>query len=245
MRLAHAGIAITRRKPPAPRLPRMPQPAQVWINQLYWSLGGSDENPVLAPRSWDIVLQSGLIVELDEEQHFNRYRRLTLEPQWTWRLPWRRPYVDRCSTYEPDCLRKAGHSGYWSNESSKRQFPGSDSPGVFGPSGSPRWKQRALYDAMRDAAAAAGLVRLARLSIWGDCGGAPLGSVLKKRAPLDLDALLHLIEERTVGGNSSSETQQGGSISHRPALEPTIELAGTESWLTSLPDVHDTTESLG
>jgi hypothetical protein len=41
--------------------------------------------------------------------------------------------------------------------------------------GSPRWKQRALYDAMRDLAAVSGVVKLARVAVFDGVDSAPLG----------------------------------------------------------------------
>jgi hypothetical protein len=64
--------------------------------------------------------------------------------------------------------------------------------------GSPRWKQRALYDAIRDLAAVSGVVKLARVAIFDQIGGAPLGLALDGGAHLDLEALQELVAERTV-----------------------------------------------
>jgi hypothetical protein len=70
--------------------------------------------------------------------------------------------------------------------------------GILDGAGSPRWKQRAIYDAMRDAAALHGSVRLVRLSTYDEVGGATLGCALEGTAPVERDALQRLIEERTV-----------------------------------------------
>lgn len=70
--------------------------------------------------------------------------------------------------------------------------------GILDGAGSPRWKQRAICDAMRDAAALHRNVRLVRLSTYDEVGGATLGCALEGTAPVDRDALQRLIEERTV-----------------------------------------------
>jgi hypothetical protein len=168
------------------------------VRDLYRALGGSaEEFVVFRPGVWDIVLADGLIVELDEEQHFNRYRRATLEPAWADLLPWADAYRRYCDHHETAALKKASRGGYWASPSTERMFGPADAPGVFGPVGSPRWKQRALYDAMRDALAATGGVRLSRVATWDDVGETTLARVLDGRAEADHDALAELIERRS------------------------------------------------
>lgn len=144
------------------------------------------------------MLADGVIVELDEEQHTNRYRRVTLEPVWASDLPWTADYLRYSDTHEDAALRKAKWGGYWTSPSTERMFGPADPPGEFGPSGAPRWKQRALYDAMRDVLAAEGLVRLARVSVWDELGDTTVGRVLDDRAPEDHDALAELVLRRTA-----------------------------------------------
>ena len=77
--------------------------------------------------------------------------------------------------------------------------PGSAGRGPGRARGAPRWKQRALYDAVKDAAASVpGGPRLVRLAVHDEIGGVSLGAVLEGRgrvAPGDLRAL---VEERTA-----------------------------------------------
>lgn len=61
-----------------------------------------------------------------------------------------------------------------------------------------RWKQRALYDTMRDVIAAHGAVRMARLAVYDDVGGVSLGRALDRPSLLDQDALRSLLTERTL-----------------------------------------------
>ena len=42
----------------------------------------------------------GLLVELDELQHFNRYRAMTLTPERAVQLPWRADYLTFCADHE-------------------------------------------------------------------------------------------------------------------------------------------------
>jgi len=176
----------------------MPPEAAERILELYRELGGSaEEFVVFRPGVWDIVLADGLIVELDEEQHFNRYRFATLEPAWSRALPWASDYRRYSADHEAAALKKASRGGYWASPSTERMFGPADAPGVFGASGSPRWKQRALYDAMRDALAAAGVVRLSRVAVWDVVGETTLARVLDGRAEADHDALADLVARRT------------------------------------------------
>jgi hypothetical protein len=177
----------------------MPPEAAERVLDLYRALGGSaEEFVVFRPGVWDIVLADGLIVELDEEQHFNRYRRATLQPVWTEALPWGVDYRRYSEEHETAALRKASRGGYWASPSTERMFGPADAPGVFDSSGAPRWKQRALYDAMRDAVAAAGAVRLSRVAVWDVIGDTTLARVLDGRAEVDHDALADLVARRTL-----------------------------------------------
>lgn len=183
--------------PWVPRLPGLPEPAASWTMAAYEQLGGVLRMPVLQPLGWDIPTTGGLIVELDEEQHFNRYRAATLNMSWAAHLPWREDYLTYCSELEHIALKGHSGGGFWTSEGSVAQF------GPAGPRrslrgvGSPRWKQRAVYDASRDAAAAAGLVALARVSVHDRVGTVRLGDALRGHAPLDLRALHSLIASRT------------------------------------------------
>lgn len=86
----------------------------------------------------------------------------------------------------------------WTNPSCEAMFRGADAPGRFGDYGAPRWKQRALYDAIKDGyAASRGEKQVARLSVHDDVGGVRLGAALGQGRPVDLDALTALIQDRT------------------------------------------------
>lgn len=180
---------------PAVRLSSLPATERAWVLELYHDLGGIQESPALAPRGWDHPLV-GLIVELDEEQHFTRYRARTLQPTWTRHLPWTTAYTEYSRLHESVALARNASGGFWTSVSSEAQFGASAAPRVLTGTGSSRWKQRALYDAMRDAAAACGQVNLARLSVYDRVGGRTLGNVLRQPGSGDLEAVQALIEQR-------------------------------------------------
>lgn len=170
--LLWAGL-VQAARPSAPRLEALPTRAVADILDPYRVLGGTLAAPALAPGSWDLSFSNDLLVELDESFHFNRYRELTLERPWAATLP-------------------------WSNDSAKRMFGGADSDGVFGKFGAPRWKQRALYGAMKDVAAAAGCVRLARVSIYDEVDGIQLDDILYRKVSAPAETVAALVSERVA-----------------------------------------------
>lgn len=186
-------------KPPRLSRAALPRECQVALRELYHELGGVQTDPNLLPGGWDSCFEPDLIVEYDESQHFNRYRALTFKTKWAAVLPWRRSYVDFCGQFEDQCLKSRGWGGYWTNASSERMFAAAGPAGSLDEgAGSPRWKQRALYDAIRDAAAAFGVIRLARLAVHDDVGGVTLGRALSQPALVDRDALVALVTARTL-----------------------------------------------
>lgn len=75
-------------------------------------------------------------------------------------------YRTYCESREGACLSKAKHGGYWASDPTLRQFGPASVPGDLQPPGSPRWKQRAFYDFLKDVAPIAFGTPLARLAIW-------------------------------------------------------------------------------
>ena len=183
------------RKPPAPRIGSLPSATAEQVMNLYRALGGIQDSPRLAPGSWDVVYTDGLLLELDEDMHFHRYRGITLDAPWAAQLPWTAPYRG----YVVDGEKRAGTGGKrWTNPSAERMFGVADPDGVMGVHGAPRWKQRAMYDAMKDAAAEAGQVRLARVSIYDLVEGHRLNDVLYGRVTVDAGAVDELVTRRTT-----------------------------------------------
>lgn len=65
--------------------------------------------------------------------------------------------------------------------------------------GAPRWKQRALYDAMKDAFALGSTEhRLARLSVYDQVEGIEIGALLDGQAVVDIDALVALLQDSAL-----------------------------------------------
>jgi hypothetical protein len=182
-------------QPPALRTTALPENAVAQIRDLYETLGGPLGSPALKPGSWDLSFSGGLLVELDEAFHFNRYREQTLLSDWAGALPWRLEYLEYCREWE----KHSGKGGKrWANPSATRMFGGADPDGVFGQFGASRWRQRALYDSMKDIAAAHGCVRLSRVSIYDRIDGVLLDDVLYKRAELPPESVAAFVCARVA-----------------------------------------------
>lgn len=140
------------------------------VNHVYRKLGGVLPSPLLNLRAgWDIEFDR-MAVELDEYLHFNRFRALTLEAPIYIKLA-KFPlilYRKFCSTYEGRCLQAGGYGGKWSNKSADSQFGVSSSPKDLSGSGPSRWKQRALYDFVKDLSPLVVGVPVVRISIWDE-----------------------------------------------------------------------------
>lgn len=164
--------------------------------ELHRSLGGVGERPAFKPGPWDLAFGDGLLVELDEELHFNRYRALTLQTSWSHGLPWTQAYQAHCAQREEECLHAGRWGRRWSSPSAARMFNGGP-PGDLDGAGAARWKQRALYDAVKDTIVAddSGLV-LARVSIWDPLDGGPLLGEALDGVAVEPRAVLELVERR-------------------------------------------------
>lgn len=147
--LGAAGFDVAEQGPPAPRLDFLSEDLRTAVMALYRDLGGQQQQPTLRPGAWDITLTAGVVVELDEELHFNRYRTTTLAQPWARSLPWQDPYRTMCDQHETDCVAAGSWGKRWTNESCERMF-GTAAPAarLEAHGGAPRWKQRALYDAV-------------------------------------------------------------------------------------------------
>jgi hypothetical protein len=137
------------------------------INDTYNKLGGVLELPPLKTGPYDIDTND-IIFELDEEQHFNRYRLITLEST-IYKSNKRLNVIDYrrfCRDYEYACERKANYGKYWKNSSTEKQFGRSSDNGILTGNGSSRWKQRAFYDYLKDVFSIITGVPIIRVSVY-------------------------------------------------------------------------------
>lgn len=185
--------------PASPQLSSLPIPVAEELLELYRRLGGVLREPVLRPGGWDLAFSGHLVVELDEELHFNRYRAMTLECSWAEHLPWSPDYRQYCEERENSCTSAGSWGKRWTNPSCQRMFGEAGAPKDLSGLGAPRWKQRALYDAIKDAAAYVNSeMRLTRVSVYDQVGGIALGDVLEGAARVDPLAVKELVEARTA-----------------------------------------------
>jgi hypothetical protein len=95
--------------PARPSLNDLPAATAAEVLALYRSLGGAADTPNLRPGGWDLPFAGGLVVELDEELHFNRYRAATLAASWESGLPWTAEYRRHCAVNGHRFLPSGGH----------------------------------------------------------------------------------------------------------------------------------------
>ncbi|HGF4015342.1 TPA: hypothetical protein ACF6X2_003511 [Burkholderia cenocepacia] len=169
---------------------------------MYRELGGVLAECPLRVGHWDIEV-GDVAIELDEEQHFNRYRALTLESTCYGEMPAfpLANYRLYCERYESKC---PAFGKFWSSPSTIDQFGPASRLGDLKAPGAPRWKQRAFYDFLKDLAPEMVGTRVARVSIWDTVtvGSASvlLGDILDGRFKYDAaPAVVALIESRAGG----------------------------------------------
>lgn len=134
------------------------------IQSCYKELNGILDTPPTNIGKYDIILNN-FIIELDEENHFNRYRLITLESQFydQYKNFNIEEYKLLCEKYENKCRT---YGKFWSNKSTEEQFGESQTKGTLTNNGSSRWKQRAFYDFIKDISSAIIGIPLIRISIY-------------------------------------------------------------------------------
>lgn len=171
------------------------------VQGIYVELGGVLSEFPLRLRRWDLQI-GNVAVELDEERHFNRYRRRTLDSRLYSQLPLfpLAVYREYCDKREAECLSSARYGGYWSNRSCVSQFGLAAPEGDLEGHGSPRWKQRAFYDFVKDLSPLVLGIPLARVSIWDlvQANGTDVlvAQALATRSEAAIQGIVQLIEAR-------------------------------------------------
>lgn len=173
------------------------------VRDVYNQLGGVLDEPAIKFRKWDLEYE-GKAIELDEYLSFNRYRALTLQSPAYAKLPAfaLEDFKRYCIDHEDNCLKVARTGDKWSTEPSENYFGPAAQPGdLDDPKGSPRWKQRAYYDFVKDFSVVLCGVQVIRLSIWDtleDSGKTrSLLDILKEPTGGSPAAIAKLIEARS------------------------------------------------
>lgn len=198
--LIEAGLrpATSHTPPSRPTVADLSAVSAAEVLDLYHVLGGVIDSPTFRPGAWDLLFVDWLVVELDEELHFNRYRATTLASSWEQTLPWTTDCRRHCSVRRSDCLSAGAWGKRWTNDSAGRMFAGGP-PGELAGDGAPRWKQRGLYDALKDTAPLLSRhVHLARVATHDAVNGVSLGAVLDGLVPVECGPLLELVRRRTA-----------------------------------------------
>lgn len=185
-----------------PRLPRftdLPPLNQAMIRDTYERLGGNPEQfDRIRPGGYDLAFSTPdglLLIELDEEQHFNRYRSTTLAVTEPLTLPWTPAYLDYSEHNEGRLLPGWGTGRRWTNPSAARFFGEPSSPGDFTSNGAPRWRQRAFYDSVKDALPNRHLARVAVYDTTSD--GRTLEAHLRRPETADSGGIRRLVIDRS------------------------------------------------
>ena len=164
------------------------------VESMYKELGGILGEPPLTFGSWDISTPE-FILELDEENHFNRYRLQTLNSNIYQMINGFRldEYMRFCTLYESGCRK---HGGFWKNNSSEKLFVKSDDNGCLDGAGSSRWRQRAFYDFLRDVTGLIMEIPVIRLSIYQTFKGRKVYDIIEsKDKAMILDLVRTTIKE--------------------------------------------------
>ena len=149
------------------------------VESMYKELGGILGEPPLTFGSWDISTPE-FILELDEENHFNRYILQTLNSNIYQMINGFRldEYMRFCTLYESGCRK---HGGFWKNNSSEKLFVKSDDNGYLDGAGSSRWRQRAFYDFLRDVTGLIMEIPVIRLSIYQTFKGRKVYDIIESK----------------------------------------------------------------
>ncbi|MBK7442545.1 MAG: hypothetical protein IPI65_13585 [Bacteroidetes bacterium] len=118
------------------------------MKNVYHSLGGILEEYPIHFGDFDMIGEN-FFVELDEENHFNRYRKTTLQSSVYNNYEYF--HVIDYNKYCDFFGTKGGKIGnFWTTPKSEKQFGKSSPERDFSGNGPARWKQRAFYDLLKD-----------------------------------------------------------------------------------------------
>lgn len=163
------------------------------VYEVYKKLGGQLESLPYKYGPWDITTKE-LIIELDEERHFNRYRLETLKLNYynSHKHFSVIDYRSYCSNFESNCLFAASWGRYWKNDSTEKMFIKSNEDGNLLGNGSSRWRQRAFYDFMKDITSTIKGIPILRISIYDEFQGKTINNILNNN---DIKTLNDLFNE--------------------------------------------------
>lgn len=161
------------------------------IVNVYHRLGGILTTIPARVGEYDIDTPN-FIIELDEENHFNRYRLSTLQSDVyndNYNLDVEL-YKGYCKSYENKCCT---YGQYASSDSTNKQFGKSVVDGDLKDVNRTRWKQRAFYDYIKDITSLVIGVPIIRISIYEVYKGKTIETLIKNHCE---DLLIEYINMR-------------------------------------------------
>lgn len=109
-------------------------------------------------------------------------------------------YAKYCADYENNCLKKSSWRKYWTSPSTEKQFGLPGQNGDLKENGSPRWRQRAFNDYLRDAFVIIYRTPLVRISIYDKILAKDqiksVGTILMDANASDLSEMVKFIEQK-------------------------------------------------
>lgn len=161
------------------------------IMEVYRRLGGILPEAPTRVGAYDIDTPD-FIIELDEENHFNRYRLCTLDSgiysdNCNFDVE---SYKGFCSSHESNCLT---YGKYANNDSTDKQFGASCVDGNLSGISRTRWKQRAFYDYIKDVTSIITGTPIIRISVYDKYKGLTIESLINSQ---NRELLLEYIEAR-------------------------------------------------
>ncbi|WP_020532769.1 DUF7255 family protein [Flexithrix dorotheae] len=142
-------------------------PYLAMIKYVYEELGGTGDMQEIQPPQWQLEFE-GLAVELDEQLHFNKYRRTSLRSQVydDYKSVSVNNYRTFCRKFDKECLKSGLSGSNWTDSFAEKHFGKAEERGDLGGNGSPKWKLRAFQDFLKDVSARILPIRFIRIAIW-------------------------------------------------------------------------------
>lgn len=136
--------------------------------EIFDKLGGLQ---LSIPGDMDYHIQyNGLLIQLDDELHFNRYRKITLESDFYEDYKGFRPmdYRSQSRLMEKECIKSGLSSGNWTYREAEDIFGLSEEPGDLSleRKGAAAWKYRAWRDFLQDLSGKILGFKVLRISVY-------------------------------------------------------------------------------
>ncbi|HEX8546244.1 MAG TPA: hypothetical protein VF691_04735 [Cytophagaceae bacterium] len=193
------------------------------ILNIYKSLGGIQSLPNLPFLQEHIIIEPNILLILDDERKFNRYRASTLKATVYSQIkhfPLEK-YKSFCRTYENQCLKSASHAAAWTNREAEKSYGKAAEFGDLDANGSPLWKEIAMHDFILDHLPLISDYQLLRISVWDNI---LINSKMYKVSDLlltsrpDLNKALYKFLDRKIAAMLPPPVQDNSSSNLLPVI---------------------------